>query len=88
LLTYRLPGFMQRVLQRIALAITAIYAGFILWFGWNFTVHAWRQEQVSATLLAVPVWIPSLLIPLGGLLLLIASVGALIAPRAAAARSG
>ena len=87
LLTDRLPGFMQRALQRISLAITAIYAAFVLWFGWNFIAHSWKQEQVSATLLAVPLWIPGLLIPLGGLLLLIASVGALIAP-AGAGKSG
>jgi C4-dicarboxylate transporter, DctQ subunit len=87
LLTNRLSASMQRGLHRVALVITGIYACFVLWFGWNFTAHSWKQDQVSATLIAVPLWIPGALIPLGGLLLLISSLGALAASRAGSANS-
>jgi TRAP-type C4-dicarboxylate transport system permease small subunit len=80
LLTDRLPASVRRGLRHVSQAIGAVYASFILWFGWNFVVHSWKQDQVSATLIAVPLWIPGALIPLGGLLLLISSLGALASP--------
>jgi len=71
---------LQRVLYLVAVLLVAVLAVFITWLGWSYTVHSWRQHQVSATLLAIPLWIPNALIPLGGLLLLVSAVAALARP--------
>lgn len=80
LLVDRLPDAAREFLYRISLLLTAALAACIAWLGWQLTVHSWQQSQVSATLLAVPLWIPYALIPLGGLLLLISALGTLIDP--------
>ena len=79
LLTDRLSPWMQARLHRFSLVMTAVFATVIVWLGWAYTAHAWKQGQLSPTLLAVPLWIPNALIPLGGLLLLVSALGALLA---------
>lgn len=84
LLTDRLPPRAQARLHRFSLVMTAVFATVIVWLGWAYTAHAWKQGQLSPTLLAVPLWIPNALIPLGGLLLLVSALGTLLtSPRAA-----
>jgi len=79
LLTDRLPPAMQARLHRFSLVMIAVFATFIVWLGWAYTAHAWKQGQSSPTLLAVPLWIPNALIPLGGLLLLVSVLGTFFA---------
>jgi TRAP-type C4-dicarboxylate transport system permease small subunit len=87
LLTDRLSPWVQVRLHRFSLVMTAVFATFIVWLGWAYTAHAWKQGQLSPTLLAVPLWIPNALIPLGGLLLLVSALGALLASPPAPAKS-
>ena len=87
LLTDRLSPWMQARLHRFSLVMTAVFATVIVWLGWAYTAHAWKQGQLSPTLLAVPLWIPNALIPLGGLLLLISALGTLLASPPAPAKS-
>ncbi|SHI07683.1 TRAP transporter small permease [Pollutimonas bauzanensis] len=82
LLTDKLSPRAQRALHLLSLAMVALLAGCITWLGWKLTAHSWHQSQVSATLLAIPLWLPNALIPLGGLLLLINALGGLISPPA------
>lgn len=42
----------------------------LLWTGWNMTVANYNFGWRSSTLMATPLWIPQLLIPLGSLMLL------------------
>lgn len=78
LLTDRLSTAMQARLDRFSLLMIAVFAAFIVWLGGSYTAHAWKQGQLSPTLLAVPLWIPNALIPLGGLLLLVSALGRLV----------
>jgi len=87
LLMDRLSPAMQARLHRFSLVMIALFATFIVWLGWAYTAHAWKQGQLSPTLLAVPLWIPNALIPLGGLLLLVSALGALLASPHAPAKS-
>ena len=87
LLTDRLSPWMQARLHRFSLVMTAVFATVIVWLGWAYTAHAWKQGQLSPTLLAVPLWIPNALIPLGGLLLLVSALGTLLASPRAPAKS-
>lgn len=80
LLTDRLSSRGRKLLQQFSLIMIVIFAVFVIKLGWQLTAHAWSQSQASATLLAVPLWIPNSLIPIGGLLLLISALGALLVP--------
>lgn len=80
LLVDRLPPHARGVLYRVSLVLIAMLAACIAWLGWKLTAHSWSQGQVSATLLAVPLWLPHALIPLGGLLLLVSSVSSFFDP--------
>lgn len=80
LLTDRLSARGRQVLQQFSLVMIIIFAVFVIKLGWQLTAHAWNQSQASATLLAVPLWIPNSLIPIGGLLLLISALGSLLCP--------
>lgn len=74
LLTDNLSAKQQRVLHLFSLILVAILAACISWLGWIMTVYAWEHSQVSATLLAVPLWLPRALIPIGGALLFLNSI--------------
>lgn len=78
LLVDRLPETMQQILSVFSLVMIIILAVAIAWLGWNMTLHAWNYRQVSPTLLAVPLWMPHSLIPLGGFLLLVNAIASLI----------
>ncbi|NYT62965.1 TRAP transporter small permease [Alcaligenaceae bacterium] len=80
LLTDKLPPGIRHILHLLSLVLVALLAGCITWLGWKLTAHSWNYSQVSATLLAIPLWIPNALIPLGGLLLLVSALGGLIDP--------
>lgn len=80
LLLDRISSHGRYVLQRFGLIVIVIFAVFVIKLGWQLTIHAWSQSQTSATLLAVPLWIPNSLIPIGGVLLLISAVGSLLCP--------
>lgn len=77
-LTDRLPPPMHVWLHRFSLVMIVVFAAFVVWFGWTYTAHAWKQGQLSPTLLAVPLWIPNALIPLGGLFLAVSALGSLL----------
>jgi C4-dicarboxylate transporter, DctQ subunit len=82
LVTDQLSPRNRRIAQRIAFVAVAVFAALQIRYGWNFTAHAWRMGQTSPSLLAVPLWIPNGLVPLGFLLLLVNAVVAFIRPPA------
>lgn len=75
-----LPRRAQKALEVLSTLLVAVLAVCITWLGWKLTAHAWNQQQVSATLLAIPLWIPNALIPGGGFLLLANALGNLVCP--------
>ena len=75
-LTRRLPGRARHRLEIVTLLCIAVFAAVAGWGGWELAQQSLRFGRRSPTLLAVPVWIPQLLLPIGMALL---AVGALIA---------
>lgn len=78
LLTDHLSTNTQKWLHAFSLFMVIIFSIIIIIYGWQYTTHTWTQGQLSPTLLAVPLWLPSALIPLGGLFLLINTANKLI----------
>lgn len=78
LLIDRMSESKQQILFLFSLVMIIVLAAAVTRLGWNMMAHAWKYRQVSPTLLAVPLWIPHSLIPLGGFLLLVNAVALLI----------
>ncbi len=61
----------RRFFDRLAQVVTVLFALLIIASGIYFMWYSITNDIVSATLLEVPLWIPQLSIPLGGLGLLL-----------------
>jgi C4-dicarboxylate transporter DctQ subunit len=75
-LTRRLSEPARRALEAVTLLSLAAFALVAAWGGGQMVAQSLRFGRRSPTLLAVPVWIPQLLLPIGMLLL---AFGALVA---------
>lgn len=73
-LTKRLSGRVRTRLQVLTAGAVAIFASIAVWGGWEMVAQSLKFGRRSLTLLAVPVWIPQLALPLGMTLLVIAMV--------------
>ena len=62
------------LLDLLTYAFGMALALFMIWHGAKFTMHSWMQGQSSPTLLALPLWISYVLIPLGGVNLLLVAL--------------
>lgn len=74
LLVKRLPWAARHALElAVSLAIAA-FAAIVAWGGYQALVHSFSFGRRSLTLLAVPVWIPQLVVPLGMLLVVLVAL--------------
>lgn len=70
-LTRRFSRSNQVLLELICGVLILVYCGVLTWKGFEIAYHSFRLNEVSPTVLNIPVAIPRSLVPLGGLLLLI-----------------
>lgn len=70
----RLKGKASKVLRIVNNFLVIPYASTLLIYGWIVTSSAYERSSVSPTLLAIPMWIPSSFIFLGGGLLILGSI--------------
>lgn len=71
LLPTLLPQAMRRGLAIATLVITAIMIAIMFWYGYDMWHFAWARGWKSETVLAAPLWIPYLAIPVGFFLFLL-----------------
>jgi C4-dicarboxylate transporter DctQ subunit len=57
----------QPALDWLALLLTLLFAVLLIGAGSYYVWYSWSNAIVSATLLEVPLWIPELALPVGGL---------------------
>lgn len=57
----------QRMFDLIAFGTTLLFAVLIISAGSYFVWYSWSNDILSASLLEIPMWIPQLAIPIGGL---------------------
>lgn len=70
----RFHGKAKKALRIFNNLLVLPYAGALLVYGWVVTERAYAMESTSPTLLAVPLWIPSSFIFLGGGLLILGAI--------------
>lgn len=69
LLTDLLPAHVKQACVKVSAAITAVFSFLVFWFGSGMTLHAFESQTASSSLMAFPMWIAYLPIPLGFLAL-------------------
>lgn len=77
----RLPRLGRAVTYRLTLLMAAVFALVLVWAGIEQTHHAYKLGEVSLTPLAMRMWIPIAIVPVGGALLLIQVLLMLLSPR-------
>lgn len=77
----RLPRLGRAIAYRLTLLIAAVFALVLVWAGIDQTRHAYKLGEVSLTPLAMHMWIPIALVPIGGALLLLQVLLMLLSPR-------
>lgn len=71
LLAKRLRERARLIVELIVCLCIAAYAGIAAWGGYEMVAQSFRYGRKSLTLLAVPVWIPQLVLPIGMVMLAI-----------------
>lgn len=69
---------LRRALNMIAMLITLVFAMVLTGTGAYFVHYSWSQDIVSASLFEVPMWLPQLAMPLGGVGLFVSTLITLI----------
>ena len=64
-----MPSHLKRVCNKASAVITAAFSFLVFWFGMGMTLHAFESQTASSSLMAFPMWIAYLPIPLGFLAL-------------------
>ena len=70
----RLHAKGRRTAEIIALSITAVFVGYMLWAVAKFVYESWKFHEVAQGLIKIPIWIPQLSFVLGVLIFFIAVV--------------
>jgi C4-dicarboxylate transporter DctM subunit len=78
-LTQRLARRNQILLELISLLLTLVYCIVLTWKGGETALYSLRMGEVSPTVLNIPVVIPRVLLPVGGLFLILELVRQIIA---------
>jgi TRAP-type C4-dicarboxylate transport system permease small subunit len=74
LLTRKLNARVRQVLEILVCTAVAGFACIALWGGWEMASQSLEYGRRSLTLLAVPQWLPQLLLPIGMGLLVLATL--------------
>jgi TRAP-type C4-dicarboxylate transport system permease small subunit len=68
----------RRVAEIVALAITALFVGYMSWAAVRFVYGSWQYKEVAQGLIQIPIWIPQLSFVLGVLIFLVAVLDELV----------
>jgi TRAP-type C4-dicarboxylate transport system permease small subunit len=58
--------------EATALAIAAVFSGYLAWWAVRYVYESWKFKEISTGVIIVPIWIPQLSFSIGATLLCIA----------------
>ncbi len=73
-----LPAGPRRAAEILALAVTALFVGYMAVAVTKFVYESWKFKEVAQGLVKVPIWIPQLCFVLGVLIFLVAVLDELV----------
>jgi TRAP-type C4-dicarboxylate transport system permease small subunit len=74
----RFTGTTRRYIEIFVLVLAVIMVGWATWWIGKFVYDSWRFHEVTQGLLAIPLWIPQIVMPFGLGVLLLALVEDLV----------
>ena len=77
IVTERLPAGAKRIIHKAGLVAVAVMGALLAVSGWDMVEFSWVAGMVSTGYMSVPMWIPQLLVPIGGVLLMVAAIAML-----------
>lgn len=63
------PPAVGRCIDALGTFLSLLFAAFLTWSGWALVSESLMLGEVTMTMLRLPLWIPQLILPVGGLLL-------------------
>ena len=78
LLLHNLGPRARWIAEVVALSVTALFAGYMLWAASRFVYESWAFKEVAQGLIRVPIWIPQLSFVVGVAIFFVAVVDELL----------
>jgi TRAP-type C4-dicarboxylate transport system permease small subunit len=78
LLIDRLGPRARRVQEIAALAIGALFTGYLAFWATKYMYESWQYKEMSQGLVVIPIWIPQLSFSIGATLLFVAMIDQLV----------
>jgi TRAP-type C4-dicarboxylate transport system permease small subunit len=75
----KLKGNARRRAEIVALSVTGLFVGYMLWAVAKFVYESWKFHEVAQGLIKIPIWIPQSSFLLGVLIFFIAVLDELVA---------
>lgn len=69
-----LKGRLRHIAEIATTLMILPYAFVLIWYGWSYTDRALQRGTLSPTLLQVPLWTVYMMIPIGGVLLILGAL--------------
>jgi TRAP-type C4-dicarboxylate transport system permease small subunit len=74
-----IKGGARRSAEIVALSVTGLFVGYMLWAVSKFVFESWQFNEVAQGLIKIPIWIPQLSFLLGVLIFFVAVLDELVA---------
>ena len=74
----RLDPVARRIFETTALAIAALFTGYLTYWAVRYVHESWQYKEMSTGVIVVPIWIPQLCFVIGALLLFVAVIDELV----------
>ena len=74
----RLQGRGRRAAEIVALSVTALFVGYMVWAVSKFVFESWKFNEVAQGLIKIPIWMPQLSFVLGVTIFFIAVLDELV----------
>lgn len=68
----KLQGAARRKVELVALTVTLLFAGYMLWAVTKFVYESWKFHELAQGLIRIPIWIPQLSFVFGVIIFFIA----------------
>jgi C4-dicarboxylate transporter DctQ subunit len=63
------PPWIAKYIDAVGTALSILFTAYLTWSGFALVEESWMLGEVTMTMLRLPLWIPHLIVPIGGFLL-------------------
>ncbi len=63
------PRYAARLVDMVGTALSLVFTLYLTYSGWELMMESYLLGELTMTMLRMPIWIPQIILPLGGMLL-------------------